>query len=101
MRQAWRRRAVGFQLEGGSRREGLSLIVTACDYDVYLHAVPECPTVRRGCWTLFVAGHMLADNFHFLFRFHFVEKPRGAQLSTAIHALVFCEEGLCKCDNLT
>jgi hypothetical protein len=61
----------------------------------------NAPTVRRGCWTLFVAGHMLADNFHFVFRFHFVEKPRGTQLSTAIHALVFCEEGLCKCDNLT
>jgi integrase len=34
-------------LEDGSRRDRLSLIVTVCDYDVYLHAVPECPTVRE------------------------------------------------------
>jgi hypothetical protein len=61
----------------------------------------NAPRCAGGAGMLFVVGHMLADNFHFVFRFHFVEKPRGAQLSTAIHALVFCEEGLRKCDNLT
>ena len=48
-----------------------------------------------------VVRHTLANNFHLVFRFHFVEKPRVTQLNTAIHALAFCEEGLCECDNLT
>jgi hypothetical protein len=34
----------------------------------------ESPACARS-WTLIVAGHMLADNFHFVFRLHFVEKP--------------------------